>query len=166
MNDIFYEQFLSTNSSGKATMMKILTIIGTALACLACVLFLGMFFIFPSGVIIVLVLYFVKPRLNKEYEYSLSNFYMDFATIYNKESRKELLSIDIRDAEILAPTNSPRLHHFKPAKTYDFSTGDKSAKTFAFMVSINQILHKVIIEPDEEMLKLLKGRMGSRIYMD
>ena len=166
MNDIFYEQFLSTSSSKKAAMMKALTVIGTTLACLACVLFLGMFFIFPSGVIIVLVLYFIKPRLNKEYEYSLSNFYLDFAAIYNKESRKELLSIDIRDAEILAPAASPRLNHFRPAKTYDFSTGNKNAKAYAFMIPINQVLHKVVLEPDEELLRLLKGRMGSRIYMD
>ena len=166
MIDTFYEQFLSANKSGKATALKLATIMGTIFVCLLLFLFFGMLFVHPAGVVIFLVVYMIKPRLNKEFEYSLSNFYFDVAIIYNKENRKELLGIDIREAEIFAPANSPRLNSFRPAKTLDFSSGEKDAKTFAFMIPVNKVLHKIIIEPDAEMLQFLKGRMGSRIYMD
>lgn len=124
-----------------------------------------MLFIFPASVIIFLVVYFVKPRLNKEYEYSLSNFYFDVAAIYNKENRKDLIEIDIREAEVFAPTGSSYLNGYRPAKTLDFTSGNKSAKTYAFMISINNTLHNIIIEPDETLLQLLKNRMGSKIYL-
>lgn len=166
MNDAFYEQLVPRKSRPADTAIRILII-----ALLAIFLIFGMLILGIIGVVITIALaclayYFVFPKLNVEYEYTLLNHDLQIDAIYNKSKRKKITAFDIQQAEIIAPKNSSHLRSSNPQKTLDFSSQDANAKTYAVMISMDQKNTCIIIEPDATMLKHIKSWMGSKFYMD
>lgn len=166
MNDAFYEQLVARKSRPTDTVIRIATIALLAVILLFTFPLLGFLGILITVVLAFLAYYFVFPKLNVEYEYTLLNHDMQVDVIYNKSKRKKLLTFDIQQAEIIAPKGSPRLNSSHPGKTLDFSSGDANAKAFAIMISLDQKNTCILIEPDETMLRHIKGWMGSKFFMD
>ena len=167
MNDAFYEHFVSRKPRIKDYLLQVLMIVGIIIVSYILAAFIGSLGLTLGLVGIFLVIYLVFPRFKVEYEYSLLNHYLEISAIYNKEGRKKKADMDIQKAEIIAPTGSPRVGHYKATKKLDFSSGRKDAKTFSiFSTSSDQKLCEIIIEPDETMIHHMKGWMGSKMYLD
>lgn len=166
MNDAFYEHFVAKKSGISSILKRILLIVGIFFLTILLSNVIGVF-AFTLGLLgIILVVFLVFPYLKVEYEYSLLNHDLDISAIYNQEKRKKKAELDLQKAEIIAPTASPRLAHYNPVKTMDFSSGNKNAKTYSIMTSINDNLTNIIIEPDEAMLSHMRSWMGSKMYLD
>lgn len=166
MNDAFYEHFVAKKSGVSSILKRILLIVGIFFLTVLLSNVIGVF-AFTLGLLgIILVVFLVFPYLKVEYEYSLLNHDLDISAIYNQEKRKKKAELDLQKAEIIAPTASPRLAHYNPVKTMDFSSGNKNAKTYSIMTSINDNLTNIIIEPDEAMLSHMRSWMGSKMYLD
>lgn len=166
MNDAFYEHFVAKKSGVSSILKRILLIVGIFFLTILLSNVIGVF-AFTLGLLgIILVVFLVFPYLKVEYEYSLLNHDLDISAIYNQEKRKKKAELDLQKAEIIAPTDSPRLAHYNPVKTMDFSSGNKNAKTYSIMTSINDNLTNIIIEPDEAMLSHMRSWMGSKMYLD
>lgn len=166
MNDAFYEHFVAKKSGVSSILKRILLIVGIFFLTILLSNVIGVF-AFTLGLLgIILVVFLVFPYLKVEYEYSLLNHDLDISAIYNQEKRKKKAELDLQKAEIIAPTASPRLAHYNPVKTMDFSSGNKNAKTYSIMTSINDNLTNIIIEPDEAMLSHMRSWMGSKMYLD
>lgn len=166
MNDAYYEQIVAHKTRPADIALRMLL---TAL--IPAIIIFGSLYLgsiaFMLGVIYAITLYFlVFPRFNVEYEYDLLNHDLEISAIYNKANRKKKMSLDIQKAELIAPKNSPRLNSYKPDKTLDFSSGDVNTKVFAIMISIDQKLTCILIEPDETMLKHMKSWMGMKLYIE
>lgn len=166
MNDAYYEQLVTRKQNGKTALLRTLSILPIVLLILIGFPFLGFFSLMLAVLYGLLAYYFIFPRFNVEYEYNLLNHDLDIAAVYNKSSRKDKLSIDIQHAEIIAPKNSHRLDSYHTSKTYDFSSGDGNAKTYAIIITLNQTLSTVLIDPDAEMLEHMKGWMGMKLVQD
>ncbi len=166
MNDAFYEHFVTKKAGFPGLLKKTLLIIGILFLTILLSGIIGVFAITLGFLGIILVVFLVFPYFKVEYEYSLLNHDLDISAIYNKEKRKKKAEIDLQKAEIIAPSNSPRLGHYNPAKTLDFSSGRKDAKTFSIMTLSNDKLFNIIIEPDETMLSQMRSWMGSKMYLD
>lgn len=166
MNDAFYEHFVSKKSGVPAIFKQILSIIGILLITYALTYVIGAFAFTIGFAGIILAIFLVFPYFKVEYEYSLLNHDLEISVIYNKEKRKKKAEFDLRKAEIIAPEDSPRLNHYNPVKTFNFTSGNKNAKTFSIMTSINDILTNIIIEPDEKMLAQMRSWTGSKMYLD
>ena len=110
--------------------------------------------------------YFIFPRFNVEYEYTLLNYDIDVAAIFSKEKRKNITSFDIRQAEIIAPKGSPRLNSYHPAKTHDFTSGESDAKVYAVMIPLEAGVTCILLEPDRTMLEHMKSWTGMKLYED
>lgn len=166
MGDSFYEHFVARKPRFTDTLIRILMILATIMATYISFLLIGPFSLFALIGMTLLTVYIVFPRLKVEFEYSLLNHYLDISAIYNMSKRKKKAEIDIQKAEIIAPAGSPRLNSFRPVKVQNFSSGDPNAKCYSIMISIDQKLNHLIIEPDEKMLQLIKGWMGQKMYID
>ena len=108
------------------------------IAALVVVLCGGMLFIGSLAVLVtillgVLMYYFVFPKLDVEYEYTLLNHDLEIDAIYSKSKRKKLMTLDIQQAEIIAPKNSHRLDSVHADKTKDFSAGTGEG-TYAIVI--------------------------------
>lgn len=166
MGDSFYEQFVARKPRFTDTLIRILMIIATISLTFFGFILIGPFCLVILIGMIALTVYIVFPKLKVEYEYSLLNHYLDISVIYNMSKRKKKAEIDIQKAEIIAPLGSARLNSFHPVKVQDFSSGDPDKKCYSIMISTDQTLNQIIIEPDEKMLHQIKGWMGQKMYLD
>lgn len=164
MNDAYYEQLVTRKSRPMDFVIRFLTILVIIAVAFFGMPFIGFLAIFTAVVLAVLAYYFVFPKLNVEYEYVLLNHDMDVDAIYSRSKRKRQLSFNIQQAEIMAPAGSPQLHSYQPVKTYDFSSGNTDAKTYAIMIILEQKLTCIILEPDETMLSHMQGWLGMKLY--
>lgn len=166
MNDSFYEQLVTRRAGTKNIAIHIAIIAAIALFLIFTTPFLGFFSVAITVLLAFGAYYFVFLKLNVEYEYTLLNYDMEIDVIYSRSKRKKLLSFDIRQVEIMAPKDSPRLNSYHPEKTLDFSSRGTTAKAFAVMIPINQKNNRILLEPDKKMLEQMKSWMGTRFYMD
>ena len=110
--------------------------------------------------------YFIFPRFNVEYEYTLLQQDFDIDIIYNKAKRKAAITIDLRDAELIAPASSSRVNAFKTTVTLDYSTQNPSDKPYAIIIPLNKNLNKILIQPDEKMMQHLRNAAPRVTFMD
>ncbi len=166
MNDSFYEQLVSRKSRPIDLVIRIATILALLLFTFIGFMFLG-FLVIPVIILLAfLVSTFLFPRLNVEYEYALLNHDMQIDIIYNKAKRKSLLSFNLRDAEIIAPQDSPALASYHAEKTWNFTSLKPSAKVFKMYISINQKKYALLLEPDSKMQEHMKAWMGTKFISE
>ena len=133
MNDALYEQLVSCRTKplyyillGGAFLLAVLiAVLGT--------MFFGVFSFIAGALIALIAYYFISPQLSVEYEYTILNHDLQIDAIYNKSRRKPKMTLDIQTAEIIAPKDSHRMDSYRPEKTYDFSSGRSSEKTYAIV---------------------------------
>lgn len=166
MNDAFYEQLVTRKSKPLDFLIRILIVVFIALVAIIGMPFLGFLAFFIAVLLAMGAYYFIFPRLNVEYEYTLLNYDIDVAAIYSKEKRKNITSFDIRQAEIIAPKGSPRLNSYHPNKTQDFSSGEADAKVYAVMIPLESGVNCILLEPDRTMLDHMKSWTGMKLYED
>lgn len=166
MNDAYYEHFVAQKPKFQNTLKRIFLIFAVLFIAYIGAAFIGSLALMLGFVALILVIQFVFPYFKVEFEYALLNHYLEISAIFNKEKRKKKAEIDIQKADIIAPTGSHRLNHYRPVKVLDFSSGDKNAKTFSIMTSGEGKLFCIIIEPDERMINQMRSWMGSKMFLD
>lgn len=166
MNDAFYEQLVARKTRPVDIALRILIIVALVAVAILGMPLIGFLSVMLAVILACLAYYFVFPRFNVEYEYSILNHDMDIASIFSKQNRKQQISFDIQKAEIIAPVNSPRLNSYNPTSTRDFSSGNPNAKVYAILIPVNQQLTRILIEPNDTMLTHMRGWMGSKMFLD
>jgi hypothetical protein len=165
MNQAIYEHLVPKLSKGTDRVIQI------GLTILITILVMGTLFVGPISFIIGVALgvvsyYFIFPRLDVEYEYTLVNHQLDIDIIYKKSKRKSLISLDLKDAQIIAPAKSHRLDSYQNAKTVDYSSQDPSHTPYAVMISMKQVMNRILIQPDDAMVELMRNSMPRTVFKD
>ena len=165
MNDTFYEQLIARKSTAWTWAVRILVVFAVlAIFFVGLPLVGGFAFILAAGLAF-LAYYVIFPRLNVEYEYDVANYDMGISIIYNKASRKEKFSFDIREVELIAPKGSPKLYNVSSMKVHDFTSREDNAKVYGIVTSIGSQKVCLYLEPNEKILQSLKDWAGAKMYM-
>lgn len=166
MSDLYTEEIVKKEKTGKDTIIKVLLIAGTAASVLS----------FPVlGMIsIVLIIafavadYFIIPSLDLEYEYLYVNGEIDIDKIMSKQKRKRIFSGDVSGIELMAPSGSHELDHYRSRqdiKKKDYSSGKKDAKTYTMVLKQDQGLMMITFEPSETVLKDMKRIAPREVHL-
>lgn len=102
--------------------------------------------------------WWAKDFLRVEYEYSLTNGIMDISQVINNRRRKEALSFRMRDVEIIAPLDDPKLHSYEQrpnVKKIKAVLNSENPVYFLF-VKKNEQYYLVYMEPSEELVHLMR----------
>ena len=91
MNDALYEQIVARRPKPYDMAVRILVILVIVAVAIFGMPLIGFFSFFIAVIIAMIAYYFIFPRLNVEYEYSLLNHDMQIDVIYNKAKRKSKL---------------------------------------------------------------------------
>lgn len=166
-NDVFKEQLVKVKQSGKTTVKKALLIIAAVIIGFLALL-LGGAFLGPI-VIVALVFgtsYLVKS-MNLEYEYILTNNELDIDKIMNKERRKRCFTIDINEIDIMANINNDmyKAQLDRAEKTINVSSNEEGKDIYAIIFILDDILTKLIFEPNEEMRKAIYRQAPSKVHL-
>ena len=165
MSDFHYEQILPVKQDTSSKILKVVIIVASILATIALNLMLGFIGAIASMILLILVFKLCLPRLNKEYEYALTNQFLQIATIYNKETRKENLTINIKEVDLIAPSDSSRMEYHSNVKKELFVSGNQ-AKTYSILVKTAKGVQNILIEPDDRLVELIKKQASINMYMN
>jgi len=166
MKDVFYEQLVKRQPTGKDRLIRVAAILGVVL-----VFVLGTLFLQVIGWALTVAagfgVYILFGRLKKEYEYSFTNGELDIDVIYNKSSRKRVFSGHVRDFEMMA--HAADLRHENTFNTaderQDYSTGVISDRSYTFLTRNNNKRRAITIEPNDSMFEVIVSRIPhSKFY--
>ena len=111
--------------------------------------------------------YFVSLNAQIEYEYLYCERELSVDKIMNKSKRKNAGKFEVERMEILAPMGSYHLDEFKN-KTYkelDFSSGTENKPEKRYVLYYDG-KDKVILEPNEEIIKAIKSIAPRKVFTD
>lgn len=169
--DVFIEYMIKKKKDRKDIAIISLIVFGGIIISL--VLFALMFALalnglnmtFSVGLLLVALLWYGAYLLisirNVEYEYILTNSYFDIDKIMAKRGRKRLLSIDFKEADIVANIeddahNSTYKHNNSGIKVLDF-TGDKGRGMVYFAdVYVDNEKKRILFQPTSQMLESIR----------
>lgn len=167
MSDLYYELLVKKETTSKDRLTKYGLIALTVLFVLA-----GLFItplLLLGAIALGIACYFIIPGTDLEFEYLFVNGELDIDKVMAKSKRKKALSLDLTQADIIAPVNSHRMDYYngnQKMKTMDFSSGNQEHKRFAVITRVNKENCRVIIEPDEKMAVAIKNSAPSKVFLD
>ena len=84
--------------------------------------------------------------------------------IIAKSKRKQLISVELKNLEIVAPIGSDRLIRLNNIKTLDFSTGENNVQTFAMVVRTDKESIKIIFNPNNKLMDAIYKMAPSKVF--
>lgn len=111
--------------------------------------------------------YFVYLHTDVEYEYLYLDKELTIDKIMAKTKRKRVSTFEVERIEILAPIKSYHLDSYRnrTAKEKDFSIGreEQPDKRYVMYYDGNQ---KIILSPNEELVKAIRTIAPRKVFMD
>lgn len=162
MNLLYAEAGVKRKDTMLTMGLKALMIIGVLV---------GIFFMFIGqlfsiiGLAIIVAVFFLYPKLDIEYEYVYVDGQIDFDRITGKSRRKTMLRVDFEQVEIMAPSNSHSLDSYKNIQMEEknFTSMDKDNKHYTIVANIDNKKIKILFEPSEKMLDMIKQKSPRKI---
>lgn len=114
-------------------------------------------FIMLAGVAAAVALIWYWPRFKVEWEYVYCDGQLDFDMIQGGEKRKHILRIEIENADVIAPWDSPRMDGYRHLSVKDFSSLRQDVDVYAVATRMEGRDEKVVIkfEPTERMMDMM-----------
>ena len=167
MSDLYSELLVKKEPTAKDSIVKYGMIVLTVLAVGA-----GLF-ISPILLLVAVALgvasYFVIPRTDLEYEYLFVNGEFDIDMVMSKSKRKKVMSMNLREADLVAPLDSHRMDYYNGnsrLKTLDYSSGNQQHRRIAVNIKIGREKCKIIIEQDKQIAQAIKNSAPSKVFLD
>ena len=167
MSDLYSELLVKKKQTGKDLAIKYGLIALTVIMVLGG-LVLNALLLVPA-IALGVACYFVIPKTDLEYEYLFVNGELDIDMIMSKSKRKRVKSLQLAEADLVAPLKSHRMDYYnsnQKLKVQDFSSGNPEHKRFAIVCRDGADTCKVIIEPDEILAKTMRNTAPSKVFLD
>ena len=165
----YKEYLVKRNKNGKEKILTLLIYLAaTVLAFICLSLLMGFGGI---GLLLTVGMYFgaykISARFNREYEYTITGDGVDIDVIYNRTSRKRLISFSVGETIVLASVNDENHKHYLNGtfdKEISATTNSKDANVyFAVLEADGGTLVK--FEPPCAALEILKKHAPSKVFM-
>lgn len=164
MSETYVECLVARKPSTVLTFLKMLLIMLTVVFVLIGVVFIpGLLVAIITGV----GAYFATMNANIEYEYLYLDREISVDKVMAKSKRKKAGVFPVDQMEILAPLNSHRLDSYRnrDLKTLDYSSGIAAQPERRYMMVWNGST-KVILEPNEELVKAVQSIAPRKVFTD
>lgn len=114
------------------------------------------------------LIYLKKGEIRTEFEYTFTNGEIDYAKVFNNEKRKNLGTMNIRNVSSFGKVDSEKFRSIintpNIRKKNWFLNRDSELYYFYFVKDDNKNI--IIIEPDMEMVNLIKKYLPQGVYSD
>ena len=160
MNDYYIEQRVKQKMTG-TTLLKIVCILFSSLV--------GMYIAIAFPILFMLAVPYVAfaiyfaTRCNYEFEYLYFQGSLDIDRISAKSSRKRILSVDVKEMEILAPTGSAELQRYNNLKKIDCSS-NTDAKTYEMVATRKGQLVRIVFEPSQKLVDGIRMLAPRKVF--
>ena len=164
MNDIFKEQIVKRKPTARDALIRVLLLLAVVVVIMFALIMGWGTMVFMIGAAAGFGAFMLMSFLNVEYEYIFTNGDLDIDVIYNRSRRKRLFSAHVNEFEVMAHVEDKnRAGEFSGAQdTRDYSSGVVGSNTYAFLTTYEGKHTKIIIEPNEMMLKAISTVLTRR----
>ena len=171
MADVFIEHMITRRPSVRSRLIKA-GILFAVIAVNLIVFVLSMIFGQAVSFLLPVVLigsiwsgYKLARRQNAEFEYILTNGEMDVDRIFDRSTRKRLLSVDCRSFETLAPYKPAFWGEYQSVSAkIDASSGSEdAARYFAVFPGKDNRRTLLVFEPNDRMMAAFRGLIPRKI---
>lgn len=164
MSETYVECLVKRKSNPVKSFLRALTI-------MLAVAFIFLGFVFAPalvvGLLMAVIAYFVYMNAELEYEYLYLDKELTVDKVMAKTKRKRAAQYDLNRMEILAPMNSYHLDNFKNrnAKIVDYSSGEAKQPEVRYVMYYDSG-EKIVLEPNQEMIKAIKNIAPRKVFTD
>lgn len=125
--------------------------------------FLSVFIMLAAGALT----YYVFLNLSVEYEYLFAEGGLTVDRIMGRARRKCVFDCSKEDIQVITPTESFVLKDYEKqgVKVRDFSSGSGNAKVYALMYQKGPESCKVLIEPNDKMIRAMRRTLPGKFVM-
>jgi hypothetical protein len=167
MGEIFSEWIIKRKTPQKVRMIEVLLVIVCVLSCaLISIPYVGVLVV--ALIIFLTYIYFKNNDVEWEYALVEKNMYID--KIMKKSKRKRMGEYDLTKTEVMAPADSSYIKEYdnRNLKVCDYSSliPENENKKYVMVILNNNELVKLILEPDERMLKELRDIIPRQLHID
>ena len=167
MSDIFKEFRIEQKKTPQDRLKQIGLVLGTIIVCIVLLnINFSIGFLLDIGA--VCGAGYLMSRLSKEYEYALTNNEIDIDVIYNKNSRRRVITIDMKKIHIMASIKDDRHSGEinKPGmKVINASDNANDESTYAIITESEKVgLCKVLISPNDTLLNELYKQAPNKVF--
>ncbi len=163
MSDFYTEQLVKQKTSMKSNLIKV------GMIALTVVAFLAMLFIPVVGFLIPIVMlvidWFVFKRLDLEFEYLYINGDLDIDKIMSQQSRKRVLSVNVKEMDIMAPVGYAELRPYENLKKIDCSSAMENHKIYGLVVPHKGQKVMVLFEPNETIVNGIRMLAPRKVFI-
>jgi len=161
MEQSYAEANAKKKTTGSVIALKIILIILVILVFLAAILIsistkINLLVLIGVAAIFGLIWYW--PRFRVEWEFCDGQ--LDFDMIQGGERRKNILRIEIEDADAIAPIQSTKLDGYRHLEVRDYSSMNEKANVYGIVTRLPEKDEKVMIlfEPTSRMVELMQKK--------
>ncbi len=165
MGELFSEWIVKRRTPQKVKMIQTLLVIVCVLSCaLIAIPYVGVLVV--AVIIFLTYLYFKNNDVEWEYALVEKSMYVD--KIMKKSKRKRMGEYDLTKTEVMAPEDSSYIKEYanRNLKVCDYSSLIPENKKYAMVILNNNELIKLILEPDERMLRELRDIIPRQLHVD
>lgn len=167
MADVFKEYRIEQKKTSQDHLKQVGIVVGAIAMCIV-LLMINFSIGFMLDIAVVCGAGYLVSRLNKEYEYTLTNSEIDIDVIYNKNSRKRIITIDIKKANVMASIKDERhLDEINKPNLKVINTSDNAndESTYAIITESEKVgLCKVLISPNDSLLDELYKQAPNKVF--
>ena len=115
---------------------------------------------------IAVLIYLFKDRLRTEYEYTFTNGTLDFAAVYNNVKRKALGTMNLKNIKACGKVSSGSFNRYINMQGVKRSNWFVNRDADLFYIYFEKDNNKriIIMEPNEDMEKLIRGAVPQGAY--
>lgn len=170
MNDIFHEQLVIRKKSSSERAKQILMIIG------GIIIGLITFFIpvinTMAPVLLALLIWgavYLSKNYNIEYEYAVTNYYLDIDKIIAQRKRSRIVSLDIRKIDYFISSKEESLYSAQKndksiVQSFDCTSNSGEQNVYAIIANVDGKKTRVLFEPNEEIIESVKKFLQKKPY--
>lgn len=166
MNESYVECMVARRTPVWQAFLKYLLVFLAAVVVLGGLL-LSDFLILLAGILLGVGAYFTILYTDLEFEYLYLDKEISVDKIMHQQKRKRVAVYSVDKIEILAPIRSYHLDGYKnrQAKVLDYSSGveNQPDKRYVFFYDGKE---KIIIEPSEDFIKIVKNVAPRKVFTD
>ena len=168
MSEVFKEYLIKQKKSPKDVMAQAgLVVAGVVLSFI--LLTVAGEFIGPLLIVgVIFGIGFLFNKFNREYEYILTNNEMDIDVIYNRNSRKRVMTIDMKKIDVMASIKDDRYtsDFNRPGlKLIDASDNEGAENTYAIIANTETNGNcKILITPNDSFLDELYKQAPNKVH--
>ena len=113
-------------------------------------------------------IYIYKDRIKMEYEYTFTNGQLDFAQVFNNKKRKNLGTMNLKNLEACGLVSSGSFNRYINMQGIKRTNWflNREAELLYFYYQKNGEKHIIIIEPNEEMLAMIKRSLPQGVWQN